>query len=102
MNTKLFVLLIAATSLVGCRRENDPETRAINQVNANAPEFVANTPKGKLYRIIIDIGAGRHEDRIYYFENSNEVNINKTIQSGKTSRTETSVIIDGKEYILKQ
>ena len=95
-----FIILLAAVALVGCRDENDPETRAINQVNANSPVFVADTPKGKLYRIAINRG-NQHPDRVYYFDNSNEVNVNQTKSSGKASQVETSIIVNGKEYVPK-
>lgn len=101
MKNKTILIVVAAITLCGCRDGNDPETKAINSVNANAPEFIANTPKGKLYRINIDIGSGIRPDRIYFFENSNEVNINRTISSGKTTRPEATVLIDGVEYIRK-
>ena len=97
---KIFFACVAAFVLIGCRGRNDPETLAVNRVNTNSPEFVADTPKGKLYRIMIDMGS-TPSDRVYYFEYSNEVNVNQTVKQGKTSHVETTVILDGVEYIRK-
>ena len=97
------LLAIAAVAIfTGCRPANSPVTYAINQANANSPEFVADTPMGKLYRINIDRGSEVRQDRIYFFDkNTNIVNINSTIQSGKFSHVQSVVIIDGVEYIRK-
>jgi len=102
MKINTIFVIVAAVVLVGCRGRNDPETIAANRVNANSPEFVTDTPKGKLYRIMIDMGITTSSDRVYYFDRSNEVNINQTVKQGKTSHVETTVVIDGVEYIRKE
>jgi Prokaryotic membrane lipoprotein lipid attachment site len=89
--------LCAVIVLTGCRDQTDRQTIAINQASANNPEFVADTKKGKLYRIEIDMGFGRINDRVYYFENSNETTVNQS----KGKQTEAIVIVDGKQYIVK-
>ena len=104
MKIKTFVIVVVAiVALTGCRDRNDPQTKANNWVNANTPEFVVDTPKGKLFRIWIDMGSGKHPDRIYFFENAtnNTISVNKTISNGKSSHVETTVVIDGVEYIRK-
>lgn len=101
MKIKFIAVIAASLALVGCRDQNDPETRIINQKNASNPEFVADTPKGKLYRIKIDIGSGKHNDRIYFFENSNDVTVNQTVAQGKNHHTQATVIVNGKEYVPK-
>ena len=99
MKNKFLFCFVAAFGLAGCRMEHDPETKRINQSNANAPEFIVDTPRGKLYRINIDRGQS-NDDRVYWFENSDGVSINTTIKSGKTYHTET-IMVDGIEYIRK-
>jgi hypothetical protein len=102
MKIKTLLTIFSIVFFTGCRDRNDPETRAINHMNANSPTFIADTPKGKLYRIDIDMGSAVSGDRIYYFDGTNEtININSTIKSGKSSRVQTVVIIDGVEYIRK-
>lgn len=99
------IICVLIVLLAGCRDRHDPETLAINNINAKRPEFVADTPAGKLYRIWVDMGS-LHHDRVYYFDTNNTVSINNThnIQSGKTTQsiTETVVVIDGKKYLLKE
>lgn len=102
MKNKIILSIITAIIFTGCRERNDPETLEANRVNAQTPEFVADTPKGKLFRINIDMGSTRSKDRIYYFDTNNEtININRDVKHGKSSRVETTVIIDGVEYIRK-
>ena len=104
MKIKTFFIVVAAiATLTGCRGVSDPETRAINSINAKSPEFVADTSKGKLFRIWIDMGASGRHDRVYFFEDTtnNTISINETMGSGKSSHTETIVVINGVEYIRK-
>lgn len=100
------ILLVAAVGvLTGCdfKGRNDPETISKNQVNANFPEFVADTPKGKLYRIWINMGSQSDQDRVYYFDtDTNSVTVNSTIKAGKTFHTQASLIINGVEYVPKK
>lgn len=77
------ILTVAIVVLSGCRGRNDPETMSINIKNENSPEFVADTPKGKLFRIWIDIGSDRNADRVYFFENNTNLTVNMTISNGK-------------------
>lgn len=103
MKIKIIFAILAGFILVGCIGPSDPQTKAKNKINANSPEFVADTSKGKLYRIWIDMGSSHNADRVYYFENAtnNEITVNETVSNGKTSHTQTVVIIDGVEYIRK-
>lgn len=92
----LFVVLSIISS--GCER-SDHEIQQLNQVNANSPELIATTPRGNLYKIIIDRGGPI--DRVYYFDNAtSSVTVNRTVQSGKVVHTET-IMLDGVEYIRK-
>lgn len=99
-NKFAFGFATAIIILVGCRGPNDVDTRARNTESAYQPEFVANTPKGKLFRIWLDMGSSMQADRVYYFENdTNTITLNKT--SGKNHHVEAIVVIDGIEYIKK-
>jgi hypothetical protein len=102
MKNKIILSIVTAIIFTACRGRNDPETLEANRANAQSPEFVADTPKGKLFRINIDMGSTGSKDRIYYFDTNNEtININRDVKHGKTSRVETTVIINGVEYIRK-
>lgn len=102
MKNKIILSIITVIVFTGCRDRNDPETLSANRANAQSPEFVADTAKGRLFRINIDMGSAAHADRIYYFDSTNEtININSDVKSGKSSRVETTVIINGVEYIRK-
>lgn len=97
-----FNWLFIALLVVGCRPENSPETRLINQNNAKSPQFVVDTPRGKLYRINIDRGEGNYPDRIYFFDTAtNSVTVNSTVANGKSSYTKAVLVVDGVEYVPK-
>ena len=98
----LFALLVVV-SLTGCENRNDPSVRATNQHFANNPEFVADTPHGKLFRIWVDMGSSYHADRVYFFEkDTNSITVNETHPSGKTSYSSAVLLINGVEYVPKQ
>ena len=98
---KLFCLFVGALLFAGCNDIASPEVRAINQSNVNDPTFVADTPKGKLYQIVIDRGSGRSPDRIYYFENDTNITVNSTVPQGKNRVTTAVLIVNGIEYVPK-
>ena len=99
---KSFSFCIVALLLLGCRPENSPETRLINQNNAKSPQFVVDTPRGKLYRINIDRGECSQPDIIYFFDmDTNSVTVNSTVSNGKSSYTKAVLVVDGVEYVPK-
>lgn len=114
MKNKLFVCVVAALALVGCGVVESPEVTAAkkkkknddwfaeNQYNITNAQFIASTPQGDLYRILIRpaVNEWRH-DRIYFFDTNKPVSINTDVTSGKSTHTETIVIINGKEYVPK-
>lgn len=98
-NKNILLFLAGIVFLTGC---DVPEARKIDtEYSAKNPEFVVDTPKGKLYRITIYQKHGWN-DRIYFFETNNTVNINTDEGRGKSRNVKTTVIIDGVEYIQKR
>lgn len=65
--------------------------------------LVATTPQGKLYLIFVRPYPKNndHYDRVYFFDNNPTVSVNSEVKHGKHSVTETSVLVNGKEYVPK-
>lgn len=107
MKTKLFVCVVAALALVGCGPATPSQIasmQAENQNNSSNPMLVATTPQGKLYLIFVRPYPknNNHYDRVYFFDNNPTVSVNTEVKHGKhTVTTETSVLVNGKEYVPK-
>ena len=106
MKNKLFICIVAALAFVGCGNPATPSQiasmHAENQNNSSNPTLVASTPQGNLYLIFIRPDAKyRDYDRVYFFDTNTTVSINADVKRGKRTVTETSVIINGKEYVPK-
>lgn len=106
MKNKLFVCIIAALALVGCGPATPSQIasmQAENQNNSSNPMLVATTPQGKLYLIFVRPYPKNvdHYDRVYFFDTNATVSVNAEVKHGKHSTTETSVIVNGKEYVPK-
>lgn len=106
MKNKLFFCVVAALALVGCGPATPQQiasTQAENQNNSKNPTLVATTPQGNLYLIFIRPYAknDQHYDRVYYFDTNATVTVNTEVKHGKHSVTETTVLVNGKEYVPK-
>ena len=100
-------MCIAALALVGCAPPSQQEIAAMqteNQNHSSNPTLVATTPQGKLYLIFVRPypKSKYHYDRVYFFDTNATVSINAEVKHGKHNVTETSVIVNGKEYVPKQ
>lgn len=42
-----------------------------------------------------------HYDRVYFFDNTPTVSVNAEVKHGKQNVTETTVLVNGKEYVPK-
>jgi hypothetical protein len=110
MKNKLFICIVAALALVGCAPPSPQEIAAMqakmeaeNQTRSSNPTLVATTPQGNLYLIFVR-PYPRNEsryDRVYFFDTNATVSINAEVKHGKHNVTETSVLINGKEYVPK-
>lgn len=77
--------------------------QAENQKNSGNPQLVATTPQGNLYLIFVRPNPKNESyyDRVYFFDTNATVSINTEVKHGKHNVTETSVLINGKEYVPK-
>jgi len=105
MKNKFVTILLAAVALVGCNPtpQELAKQQAENIENSNKPQLIASTPQGNLYLIFVrpfpkDIF---RYDRIYFFDTNKTVTVNSDHAQGKTTVTEASVIVNGKEYVPK-
>ena len=106
MKNKLFVCVVAALALVGCGPATPSQIasmQAENQNNSSNPMLVATTPQGKLYLIFVRPYPKNenHYDRVYFFDNNPTVSVNAEVKHGKQNVTETTVLVNGKEYVPK-
>lgn len=105
--TPLLVVGISLFLFVGCTPANDPTVRAANRGHLSGDGEYIGTFKDKrnLYRYYIENGSA-HTHYVYVVRAENgveqEKSINYEVSQGKTTRTETIVLIDGVEYIKKQ
>ena len=106
MKIKFIAVIAAALALVGCGPATPSQIasmQAENQNNSSNPTLVATTPQGKLYLIFVRPYAknNNHYDRVYFFDNNPTVSVNAEVKRGKQNVTETSVLVNGKEYVPK-
>lgn len=98
--------MLAIVALVGCKPtpEEIVKQKNTNSKLANSPRLVAETPQGNLYLIFSQPYVNRNdiEDRIYFFDTNKTVSVNSERRQGKFNVTETTVIVNGKEYVPKQ
>lgn len=96
----------AVLLLTGCNPspQEIATMQAENQNNSNNPTLVATTPQGKLYLIFVRPYPKNNNqyDRVYFFDNNDSVSINAEVKHGKQNVTETSVLVNGKEYVPKR
>ena len=100
------IFIVAALALVGCGPATPSQIasmQAENQNNSINPMLVATTPQGKLYLIFVRPYPKNenHYDRVYFFDNNPTVSVNTEVKHGKHTVTETSVLVNGKEYVPK-
>lgn len=77
--------------------ESPQDLNKLTKESASSPEFVTDTPKGKLYKIIIYRDFGRN-DRVYFLDTNSPITINSDENKGAVK---SIIIIDGAEYIRK-
>lgn len=94
---KNIILLLTCVAFIGCKSELEISIESRN--NAAHPVFIADTPRGKLFRIDIPHEGTRYH-YIYYFDNStNTVSVNYEERVGKVTVVKT-IVIDGQTYEL--
>ncbi len=103
----LLIVGVSSLVLVGCTPANDPTVRAANRGHLSGEGEYIGTFKDKrsLHRYYINNGSA-HAHYVYVVRTENgveqEKSINYEVSQGKTTRTETIVVIDGVEYVKKQ
>lgn len=99
---KIILILISLAFLTSCSTEDSSEVTKENEKNFNNPKEIGTFPDGKkLFRVEYEMGASRHNHFIYYISDGSVITLNKTTQQGKTSFNQTTIIINGEEYIKK-
>lgn len=97
--------IFAAIALVGCAptQEEIAVQKVKNNESVNNPQFVAETPRGKLYVVFVQPYANSENitDRIYFFENDTNVTVNSEYRAGKRFNTQAILMINGVEYVQK-
>lgn len=106
MKNKL-IICCASLFLIGCVPPTKQEITKMqdeNQNNIKDPQLIATTQQGNLYLIFIRPFPRNenHYDRVYFFDTNATVSVNTEVRHGKIDVTESSVFINGKEYILKR
>jgi len=96
MKNNILFSLIISSFLIGCM-ESPQDLNKLTKESASSPEFVTDTPKGKLYKIIIYRDFGRN-DRVYFLDTNSPITINSDENKGAVK---SIIIIDGAEYIRK-
>ena len=99
--------MLATIALVGCAPPTPQQIavqQAENTANSNSPQLIASTPQGNLYLIFVRPFPKQTEkfDRIYFFDTNKTVTINSDHTQGKSTITETTVLVNGKEYVPKR
>ena len=95
---KLFLIILFC---LGCTGRNDPTVIKQNENTlSSSGEYVGVLPDGrKVTRYVIDTGSN-HDHYLYVIENTKSSTVNSIISSGKTTRNNVNVIIDGQRYQL--
>ena len=104
--TKLTLLLFAvAAFLSSCgEKENDPVLKERTQSNIQNAEIVGTLPDGRVVKVFQRVRGGiKYSHYVYFIENgdgkSSTISTNSSVQNGKTTRNETTVLIDGTKYV---
>ena len=103
---KLFLIL--PLFLIGCAPYNSPEKKILNKATlSDEPEYVGTLKDGRTVGRFYIKNDGRldgewvHNHWVYVISDNSSSTVNYSVQSGKTTRNETIVIINGKEYVEK-
>jgi hypothetical protein len=99
LSMKLKPLLLLLVLLIsGCRDENSPLSLANTEKYFANPTEVGTLPDGRVVKCVWrDMGENTHAHCIYFVDNT--ITVNRSVQAGKTTRNDVSVMIDGVKYI---
>jgi hypothetical protein len=104
MKTKL--LLLASTlislTLTSCESPNDPGPISRTKDNIESPQTIGTLPDGRVIKMFERDRGGMHNHFIYFVENGDgkslTISTNTEVSAGKSTRNETTVLIDGVKY----
>ena len=91
---KILALAVLSLALVGCG-PTQGEAAYQNQSNFSSPVKVGTLPDGRaVRRITVAVPDSVHKHYVYVVEGGGSTTVNRQVQAGKTTRTETSAFLD--------
>ena len=97
---KILLLIVSVTGLTCCEGPFDEEPQKQTEQNFANPQKVGTLPDGRVVNVVRRVmGSGVHDHYIYFVGET--ITTNTTIPTGKTSYNQTTVLINGVEYVKK-
>lgn len=83
--------------LAGCDGPDSPEILQQTALSFSQPKHVGTLPDGRNVSVVVrEMGTNASDHFIYFVDNT--ISMNHTIQQGKQTRNNVTVLIDGIEY----
>lgn len=99
----LFIAASIAMTLTSCESPNDPGPISRTKDNLESPQTIGTLPDGRVIKMFERDRGSSHNHYIYFIENGDgkttTVTLNTEVSAGKTTRNETTVLIDGVKYV---